>query len=184
MLGLDGKGNQTSGHVDSKKLFQFLKNSRTDQQAIFPLKRNDQLHTDTKNKANMLNEQFQSAFVPLSPLSLKGLSLMKVQALADKNWSQGIWKSNPSHVRYHIISDIGISKLLKKLNPRKATGPDKIKPVVLRELREELVPIIENTLWEISSEWLSSKWLESAVQKRWQVLCCQLSANLPYMYLV
>ena len=58
MLGLDGKGNQTSGYVDSKKLFQFLKNSRTDQQGISPLKKNDQIHTDTKDKANILNEQF------------------------------------------------------------------------------------------------------------------------------
>ena len=41
------------------------------------------------------------------------------------------------------ISSDGISKLLKNLKPNKAAGPDKIRPLVLRELREEIAPILE-----------------------------------------
>ena len=59
-----------------------------------------------------------------------------------------------------IISEAQISKLLKNLNPRKAAGPDKIKPMVLQELREELAPVLKIHFWEIPSEWLSSKWLD------------------------
>ena len=157
MLGFDGKGNQTSGHVDSKKLF--LKNSRTDQQGISPLKKNDQLHTDTNDKANILNENFQSVFTPLSPLSLKELSLVKVQKVNEPELIPEDME-NPSPVMPDIIiSEAGISKLLKNLKPRKAAGPDKIKPVVLQEHREELVPILK-ILFEICSEWFSFEWLD------------------------
>ena len=41
------------------------------------------------------------------------------------------------------ISSDGISKLLKNLKPNKAASPDKIRPLVLRELREEIAPILE-----------------------------------------
>ena len=133
-----------------KNLFQFLKNSSTDQQGISPLKKNDQLHTDTKDKANMLNEQFQPVFTPLSPPFLKELSLVKVQDLGHKKVidPQLIPEDmkNPTPVMPDIIiSEAGIPKLLKNLNTRKAAGLDKIKPVVLQEPKRNC-PNIENTL--------------------------------------
>lgn len=148
LLGLDRHGNPGTGQVDSKKLFQFLKNSRTDQQGIPPLKKDDHLHTDTKDKANILNDQFQSVFTPLSPLSLKELTLMKVQDLVDDKVIDPELLpedlKNPTPVMPNIqISEAGILNLLKNLKPKKAAGPDKIKPVVLQELREELAPILK-----------------------------------------
>ena len=73
---------------------------------------------------------------------------MKVQCLADKKVIDPEWipedMKNPTLVMPDfIISEAGISKLLKNLNPRKAAGPDKFKPVVLQELREELAPILK-----------------------------------------
>ena len=41
------------------------------------------------------------------------------------------------------ISNNGINKLLKNLKPNKAAGPDKLRPLVLRELWEEIAPILE-----------------------------------------
>ena len=41
------------------------------------------------------------------------------------------------------ISVNGILKQLKDLNPHKAAGPDNIKPLVLRQLREEIAPVIQ-----------------------------------------
>lgn len=41
------------------------------------------------------------------------------------------------------LSINGILKLLKDLNPHKAAGPDHIKPLVLKELREVLAPVIQ-----------------------------------------
>ena len=48
-------------------------------------------------------------------------------------------------------SEAGIINLLKNLKPKKAAGPDRIKPVVLQELRVELAPILK-VLFERSLE--------------------------------
>ena len=41
------------------------------------------------------------------------------------------------------ISKNGLLKLLKNLKPDKAAGPDRLKPLLLRQLREEIAPIIK-----------------------------------------
>ena len=40
------------------------------------------------------------------------------------------------------LSENGILKLLKDLNPHKEAGPDELKPLVLKELREVIVPML------------------------------------------
>ena len=49
------------------------------------------------------------------------------------------------------ISEAGIINLLKNLKPKDPAGPDRIKPVVLQELRVELAPILK-LLFERSLE--------------------------------
>ena len=41
------------------------------------------------------------------------------------------------------ISVKGIEKLLKSLNPHKAAGPDRFKPIVLQTLHAELAPMLQ-----------------------------------------
>ena len=41
------------------------------------------------------------------------------------------------------ISLNGLLKLLKNVKPGKAAGPDKLKPLLLKELRDEIAPIIK-----------------------------------------
>ena len=41
------------------------------------------------------------------------------------------------------ISVEGILKLLKNLKHGKAAGPDKLKPILLQELRREIAPILQ-----------------------------------------
>ena len=41
------------------------------------------------------------------------------------------------------ISENGLLKLLKNLKPGKAAGPDGLKPLLLKELGEEIVPILK-----------------------------------------
>ena len=57
-----------------------------------------------------------------------------------------------------IISKAEISKLLKNINPRKAAGPDKIKPVVLQELALILNILFERSLQNSSvlNDWTSA----------------------------
>ena len=41
------------------------------------------------------------------------------------------------------ISTNGILKLLGNLDPSKAAGPDKMRPLVLKELRGQIAPILK-----------------------------------------
>ena len=67
----------------SKKLFSLLKNSKQDSKGIAPLKKDGKLYSDTVDKANVLNQQFQSVFTPKCPLKLSQLASLAVQDLSD-----------------------------------------------------------------------------------------------------
>ena len=75
ILGLSEEGNdideKNSGFVP-KKLFSLIKNARQDAQGVSPLKDPSTNSTSSQNKekANILNRQFQSVFSQLSPLKL------------------------------------------------------------------------------------------------------------------
>ena len=58
----------------------------------------------------------------------------------------------------------GIIKLLKNLKPGKAAGPDRLKPVLLKELREEIAPIVQ-VIFErsIQTGKLPSNWCRAQV---------------------
>ena len=83
-----------------------------------------------------------------APLSLSRLCKMQIQDMADSGTLRhdvvpaGILNSNPT-MEELTISCNGILKLLQNLKPFKAAGPDKLKPLLLKELREEIAPIIQ-----------------------------------------
>ena len=56
-----------------KKLFSFLKSSKTDTQEIALLKKGDKVCTNDVDQANLLNAQFQSVSSIRTPLDLKKL---------------------------------------------------------------------------------------------------------------
>ena len=99
------------------------------------------LHSNTVDKANVLNQRFQSVFTPKCPLKLSQLASMAVQDLSDSGTidpSQipGECLNTTPHMESITVSTKGIAKLLKDLNPHKAAGPDQIKPLVLQNLRD------------------------------------------------
>ena len=113
-----------------------------------PLKQNGQLYTNTTDKANILNQQFQSVFTPKTPLKLSQLTRMEVQDFVD----DGIL--NPSHIPSKTLSSVpqmpnisvslnGVLKLLKDLNPHKTAGPDQLKPIVLQRLQDVIAPVLQ-----------------------------------------
>ena len=55
----------------------------------------------------------------------------------------GKFKCNYPTIPEICINLNGIIKLLSNLRPDKAAGPDEIRPIVLKELRLEIAPIIQ-----------------------------------------
>ena len=86
-----------------------------------------------QKKANILNNQFKSVFtklVPFKPCHITELFLP--------------WKYSS---RLMLMQDItitvsGIAKQLSKLNPGKAVGPDTLSSRILKELYNEIAPIL------------------------------------------
>ena len=151
----DSEHPDTDNKFSTKKLYTLIKNSKQDSQTIQPLK--DQqtgiLKSNNTDKANILNKQFQSVFSSTSPLTLKQTCLQKLRYL------------NPAlYCKYPQMNDItisknGVLKLLGNIKADKASGPDLIKPVVLKELRHEIVDVItilfqkSLSTGEIPSDW-------------------------------
>ena len=94
-------------------------------------------------KANALNDQFQSVFSPKTPISLKSLAQKSLQDLHDSGASPQFQPSPYPKMPDISIAAEGIDKLLVGLNPHKAAGPDKFKPIVLQTLHKELAPILQ-----------------------------------------
>jgi hypothetical protein len=51
---------------------------------------------------------------------------------------------------YTLISETGINKLLANLNQHKACGPDNINGRVLKELKDQIAPILTEILKKIT----------------------------------
>ena len=106
------------------------------------------MYSDTVDKANILNQQFQSVFTSKCSLKLSQLASMAVQDLSDNGTidpSQipGECLNTTPQMESITVSTNGIAKLLKDLNPHKAAGPDQIKLLVLQKLRDVIVPILQ-----------------------------------------
>ena len=105
-----------------KRFYKFIKHKKTDFNGVAPLKVDGKLVTEPKDKAEALNHQFQSVF-----------SHETVMPTDNESSHQQV----PSMPSINITAR-GVLKLLKGLNPNKASGPDNISPRILRELSDEL----------------------------------------------
>ena len=125
----------TPNKCDTKKLFSLIKNSKQDSQSVSPLKDpvSGILKTNKHDKASTLNNQFQSVFTPKSPLSLKQNCLQKLKNLYPSSYCK-----HPQMPYIQIDRD-GLLKLFLNLKPDKAAGPDRFKPVILKELKKKLL---------------------------------------------
>ncbi|KAK3095451.1 hypothetical protein FSP39_014814 [Pinctada imbricata] len=108
-----------------KNLYTYIKSRRTENTGISPLKNDGILVTDTTEKANILNHQFQSVFTHETDTDIPN-------------------KGTSPHPKMSqiTINNSGILKLLANISPHKASGPDKINGRVLKELKEHVAPIL------------------------------------------
>jgi len=165
ILGIDDT-NPDQSSFSTKKLFSLIKNARQDNQGIAPLydKSSGTLKYSNTEKANILNQQFQSVFTSLNPLSLGQSCLHKIRdKLCDADLPFHLRSKYPSMPEISISLN-GILKLLSNLKTDKAAGPDNIKPVVLKELRCQIAPILQILLQKsIDSGTLPSDWTKGNV---------------------
>ena len=129
--------------VKTKKLCSLLKHSKQDSDGIASLKKDGQTVSTEMDKADTLNVQFQSVFSPKTQVSLKSLAQKSLQDLHDPGVDLPFQPSPYPKMPDISISAEGIDKLLQGLNPHKAAGPDKLKPIILQTLHEELSPILQ-----------------------------------------
>ena len=147
ILGLTEDGSDTTGNDSGfvpKKLFSLIENARQDAQGVSPLNdpRTNQTSSINEEKANILNRQFQSVFSQLSPLKLGQICTDKLQQYFNRNIPD-TFKCSYTQMPDININLNGIIKFLFNLRPDKAVGPGEIRPIVLRELRVEIAPVIQ-----------------------------------------
>jgi hypothetical protein len=95
-----------------KRFWTFNKHKRSDGRQIPPLKSKGLLHSEPVEKANILNNQFQNAFSKKTSISEEEFSnRCKMQGTTPE-------------INDINITVSGMEKLLSKLNPTKAAGPD------------------------------------------------------------
>ena len=89
------------------------------------LKERVQVHSDTLKKASILARQFRSIFT------------VNEEVLDNIHFNVASLPPIPDVT----ISEQSVTKLLKGVDPRKATGPDQALCRMLQELHEELTPV-------------------------------------------
>ena len=88
------------------------------------------MHSEPTEKADILNGQFQKAFSEKNSISNE--EFQKQCKMTGKF----------NTIKNINITENGVNKLLKDLNPNKAAGPDNITPRVLKELATHIAPIV------------------------------------------
>ena len=110
---------------NKKKLYSFVKNKKCDSSGVASLKKDGNTVGDAKGKAEVLNSQFSSVFTEEgdSPFPNLGTS------------------STPDAPNIQVGRN-GVMKLLRGLKPHKATGPDKISSLFLKEMASPITPAL------------------------------------------
>ena len=109
----------------AKKFCSFVKSLKNDAFGINTLRENGILKTDTLDKANICNRQFQSAFTRESD---------------DEIPSKGTSPFTP--MGEITVDPNGVLKLLNNLKIHKEPGPDGLSARVLKECSSEIAPIL------------------------------------------
>ena len=124
-----------------KRFWSHISSKRCDNNGVAPLRGpRGATYTGSRDKANILNHQFCSVFNrDEDPSTLPDLGPSPF----------------PSIDRIEVSTN-GVIKLLKKLNPHKATGPDNIPARLLKELADSLGPMLTKRPW-IAALYLKSE---------------------------
>jgi hypothetical protein len=121
-----------------KQFWNYIKNTRKDNTGVSPVRKDGILIDDTRQKAEILNEQYPYVF------TVDDIGEI-IPTLSD--------------MPYINIKTEGVDKLLKYLDPSKATGSDEIPARILKEYAHEFAPHIASfynislSRGEVPSDW-------------------------------
>ena len=118
---------------NTKPFWSYVKSKRNDNIGVSGLKKGGILYQESSDKANILNEQLKSVFTKENPNE-------KVPEINSEKF--------PS-INSIKVDISGMEKLLKNLETKKASGPDQLSNIVLKECYNELAPIISH-LFQLS----------------------------------
>ena len=129
-----------------KRFWSYIKSKRQESTGVSPLINKDGfLQSDSKQKADILNSQFQSVYTQEN-----------TDSIPDKGPSP-----HPTMTGLKI-QPAGVTKLLRDLKPHKASGPDSIPTFILQVAAEELSPILSRLFQtsidsgDVPSDWRSA----------------------------
>ena len=112
-------------HGNTKPFWRFIKHLQFDIISIPPIRHAGQLLTNSIEKAGVFGAEFQSVFTREDLTCIPWLGC----------------KCN-SVIPPLTITEVGVKKLLDRLKPQKASGPDRIPNHVLKELSDVLSPVL------------------------------------------
>ena len=106
--------------------WQYIKSTRKDYTGVATVKVNGTIINDPKEKANQLNKQFESVFIHETEV--------QPDLLPD---------ASPYPVAPEVhVQEKGVRKMLKGLQPHKASGPNEIGLRILKRLSSQAAPIL------------------------------------------
>ena len=108
---------------NSKSFWRYIKSKRQDNIGTAPLKRKGSLFSDSKDKAQILVEQFRSVFTKMGTYVLPVFPRIFKHELTELN-----------------IKTPGVEKLLQKINTSKAIGPDNVSNMILKNCAKQFAP--------------------------------------------
>ena len=112
--------------TSKKRFWSYIKVKRKDNIGVAPLKDGENVYTDAKYKASILNNQFQSVFTTEDLSNVPQLDYSVYPSIQDLDFS--------TH---------GIQLLLERLDPTKAPGPDHIPTKVIKLCANVITPILQ-----------------------------------------
>ena len=132
---------------NTKPFWRYIKSKKQDNVGVSPLLKDGKLEVDSKPKAEILLSQFSSVFSTLKTNIMPDVSLHVEESL--------------NHIK---IDQKGTEKLLRNLNISKASGPDSIPNIVLKECAAELSPVVTHIFQKsIDSGTLPEDWTSANI---------------------
>ena len=125
IIGDLGESTATDQYAGIKGFWRYVKATKKECSGVPTLHTEDGIAAADQDKANLLNKQFEDAFTN--------------ERLTDiPNLGQSPYPSCPDIA----FTAPGITKLLQRLKPHKASGPDSLPPRLLRDLAQEIAPVL------------------------------------------